>query len=203
MAVALGAVGAYVPIFLVSSKRAKRKHQFNQLLPEALDFLSRVLRSGQSMSTGLQMMSQELPDPLAAEFRRCYDQHSLGQSLEDGLRDMAVRVNSTDFAFFVTAVVIQRQSGGDLGGVLNNISSMIRKRQRLAQSVKSKTSEGRFTGYIMVCFPAVMFGIIYMINPEYGNTLLHTDMGHKFLGVAFGLQMLGLFLIRKITTIRV
>jgi tight adherence protein B len=203
MAVILGVAGAYLPIYIVSAKRAKRRKQFNSQLPEALDFLSRVLRSGQSMSTGLQMMSEELPQPLAGEFRRCYDQHSLGQSLEDALRDMTVRVSSTDFAFFVTAVVIQRQSGGDLGEVLSNIGSMVRKRLRLAQGVKSKTSEGRFTGYIMVCFPAVMFGIIYMINPDYGNTLLHTDLGHKFLGVAFGLQMFGLYMIKRITTIRV
>jgi tight adherence protein B len=199
----LGGAGVYAPYFVISSRRAKRRRLFNAQLPEALDFLSRVLRSGQSMSTGLQMMSDELPQPLAGEFRKCYDQHSLGQSLEDGLRDMAARVDSTDFAFFVTAVVIQRQSGGDLGEVLSNISTMVRKRLRLAQGVKSKTAEGRFTGYIMVAFPAVMFGIIYMINPEYGNVLMHTSLGHKFLLAAFGLQMFGLFLIKRITTVRV
>jgi tight adherence protein B len=195
--------GLIVPIWWVYSKRAKRRNQFNTQLPEALDFLSRVLRSGQSMSTGLQMMSEELPQPLAGEFRRCYDQHSLGQSLEDGLRDMVSRVNSTDFSFFVTAVIIQRQSGGDLGEVLGNISGLIRKRLRLAQGVKAKTAEGRLTGYIMVCFPFLMFLILNFINPDYTHTLLNTELGHKFLATAFCLQMGGLWMINKITSVKV
>lgn len=199
----LGAAGAYIPFFVVSSKRARRQKQITQQLPEALDFLSRVLRAGQSFSTGLQMMSEELPQPLAGEFRRCYDQHSLGQAIEDGLREMAIRLESPDFAFFATAVVIQRQSGGDMAEVLNNISHMIRQRLRLQQSVKAKTAEGRFTGYIMVAFPVVMFVLAWMLNPQYGNVLLHTGQGHVLLGVAAGLQMFGLFLIRKITTVRV
>src|SRR5437763_13379614 len=94
-------------------------------LPEALDFLARILRAGHSLTTGLQMMGTELPDPLAQEFRRCYDQHSLGQPLEDCLREMAARIESTEFQFFVTAVLIQRNTGGDLSQVLNNISSTI------------------------------------------------------------------------------
>jgi len=198
-----GAVAAYLPFLVVSVRRSRRARQITQQLPEALDFLSRAMRAGQSFSTGLQMMSDELPQPLAAEFRRCYDQHSLGQPLEEALRDMALRLESSDVAFFATAVVIQRQSGGDLAEVLRNISTMIRQRLRLQQSVKAKTAEGRFTGYIMVAFPAVMFLIAWMLNPDYGNVLLHTSLGHKLLGVAFALEMLGLFLIKKITTVAV
>ena len=196
------AFGAMVPVFLVSRRRNKRRNQFNMQLPEALDFLSRVLRSGQSLNTGLQMMADELPQPIAGEFRRCYDQHSLGQSIEDGLRDMARRVNSGDFAFFATAVIIQRQSGGDLAEVLYNISGMIRKRLRLAQTVRAKTSEGRLTGYVMVAFPAIMFAITYFIDPKRGGIMLFTPTGHLLTGVAIGLQAFGLFLIRKITTVK-
>jgi tight adherence protein B len=194
-------LGAVLPGFFVSKRRKKRRNQFNQQLPDALDFLSRVLRSGQSLNTGLQMMADELPQPLAAEFRRCYDQHSLGQSLEDGLRDMARRLDSGDFAFFATAVIIQRQSGGDLAEVLHNISGMIRKRLRLAQTVRAKTSEGRLTGYVMVAFPAIMFAITYFIDPKRGGIMLFTPAGHVLTGVAIGLQAIGLFLIRKITTV--
>jgi tight adherence protein B len=172
-------------------------------LPEALDFLSRILRAGHSLSTGVQMMGEELPQPLASEFRRAYDQHSLGQPLEDAFKDMAGRIDSTDFAFFVTAVLIQRQTGGDLSEVLTNISDMIRGRIRLQSHVKAKTAEGRFTGYILVAFPAVMFVIVNMLNPEYGNILIHTPLGLKLLGTAFGLQMLGLWAIRKVTSIKV
>lgn len=196
-------IGGYVPFLFLNIKRNKRQKAMVMQLPEALDFLSRILRAGHSLSTGVQMMGEELPQPLASEFRRAYDQHSLGQPLEEAFKDMAARVNSTDFAFFVTAVLIQRQTGGDLSEVLTNISDMIRGRIRLQSHVKAKTAEGRFTGYILVAFPAVMFVIVNMLNPDYGNILIHTPLGLKLLGTAFALQMLGLFAIRKVTTIKV
>ncbi len=172
-------------------------------LPEALDFLSRILRAGHSLSTGLQMMAEELPQPLSNEFRRCYDQHSLGQSLEEALKDAAIRVDNPDFGFFVTAVLIQRQTGGDLSEVLNNISGMIRARIRLQQHVKAKTAEGRFTGYILVCFPIVMFFIVYFLNPHYAQMLLHTTTGIWLLVVAGSMLVIGTVAIQKITTLKV
>jgi tight adherence protein B len=199
-----GAVlGGYIPFFVLSVKKNRRQSMITIQLPEALDFLSRVMRAGHSFSTGLQMMADELPDPLSSEFRRCYDQHSLGQSLEDSLKDMATRVDSTDFAFFVTAVLIQRQAGGDLSEVLGNISGMIRARIRLMMSVKAKTAEGRLTGWIMTAFPGLMFCLAYYLNPDYGGVLLHTTMGMYLLFTAFGLAMVGLFMIKKITTVKV
>lgn len=198
-----GAVGAYLPIFVLNSRRAKRQKRIANQIPEALDFLSRILRAGHSLTTGLQMMGEELSQPIGMEFRRCYDQHSLGQPLEECLKDMSTRIESTDFAFFITAVLIQRQTGGDLSEVLNNISGMIRQRIRLQQHVKAKTAEGRFTGYILVAFPAVMFLLAWSMNPGYAGILLHTTTGMELLGTAFGLQMLGLWAIRKITTVKV
>jgi tight adherence protein B len=197
------AVGTYLPFFTVSSKRSKRQKLLANQIPDCLDFLSRVLRAGHSLTTGLQMMGEELPQPIGVEFRRCYDQHSLGQPLEECLKTMAARIESTDFAFFITAVLIQRQSGGDLSEVLRNISGMIRQRIRLQQHVKAKTAEGRFTGYILVAFPAVMFCVAYVMNPDYAGVLIHTSAGVKMLLTAFGLSMLGLFAIRQITTVKV
>ncbi len=197
------AAGGYLPFFVLLSRRNKRQRNIADQIPEALDFLSRILRAGHSLTTGLQMMGEELPQPIGAEFRRCYDQHSLGQPLEDCLKTVATRIESTDFAFFVTAVLIQRQTGGDLSEVLNNISGMIRQRIRLQQHVKAKTAEGRFTGYILVAFPAVMFFLAWMLNPSYAGVLLHTTKGMELLGTAFGLQMLGLVCIRKLTTVKV
>jgi tight adherence protein B len=196
-------LGAYFPFLLLGQKRTRRQRAIALQLPEALEFLARVLQAGHSFSTGIQMMSEELPDPLKSEFRRCYEQHSLGQPLEETLKDMATRIESTDFAFFITATLIQRQTGGDLSEVLKNISGMVRQRIRLAQHVKAKTAEGRFTGYILVAFPAVMFVIVYLLNPAYGQKLTNTSLGQKLLGVAFGLQMLGLWAIRKLTTVKV
>jgi tight adherence protein B len=197
------AFGTYIPFFLLTSKRAKRQRLMANQLPEALDFLSRVLRAGHSLSTGLQMMGEELPEPIAGEFTRCYHQHSLGQALENCLKEMSNRVDSTDFAFFVTAVLIQRQTGGDLSEVLNNISGMIRQRIRLQANVKAKTAEGRFTGYVLVAFPLVMFLLSNAINPQYAGVMIRTPIGLTLLGVAGGMMMFGLLAIRKITTVRV
>jgi tight adherence protein B len=196
-------LGAYFPFLMLTQKRGRRQRALALQLPEALDFLSRVLQAGHSFSTGIQMMSEELPDPLKSEFRRCYEQHSLGQPLEEALKEMATRIESTDFAFFITAVLIQRQTGGDLSEVLKNISSMIRQRIRLQMHVKAKTAEGRFTGYILVAFPAVMFVLVSFMNPTYAHNLTGTSTGQKMLGLAFGLQMLGLWAIRKLTTVKV
>ncbi|WP_428936835.1 type II secretion system F family protein [Fontivita pretiosa] len=196
-----GGIGIYAPCVVLSSKRARRQRLLADQLPEALDFLGRILKAGHSLSTGIQMMGEELPQPLAGEFRRAYDQHSLGQPMEQVLREMAKRIESTDFAFFVTATLIQRQTGGDLSEVLGNISDMIRQRIRLQQHVKAKTAEGRLTGYILTAFPAVMFVIAYVLNPEYAGVLIHTGTGLMLLGVAFGLQLLGLYFIKKITTV--
>lgn len=201
VALVAGAIGIYLPCIWLSGKKNKRQRMLADQLPEALDFLSRILRAGHSLSTGLQMMAEELPQPLAAEFRRAYDQHSLGSPMEDCLKDIARRIESTDFAFFVTAVLIQRQTGGDLSEVLGNISGMIRQRIRLQQNVKAKTAEGRFTGYLLSAFPAVMFCIAYTLNPDYAGVLIHTSTGLMLLGVAFGLQLIGLFAIKKITTV--
>lgn len=203
MAAVIGGVLAYVPFFILNSKRANKQRMIAEQLPEALDFLSRVLRAGHSLTTGLQMMGEELPKPLALEFRRCYDQHTLGAPLEVCLKDAIARVESTDFAFFVTAVLIQRSTGGDLSEVLGNISGMIRGRIRLQSHVKAKTAEGRFTGYILVAFPAVMFLLSYYMNPAHGGKLLQTPAGLKMLATAFAMQMAGLWAIRRITTVKV
>ena len=199
----VGLAGAYFPFMRLSGQINKRQRNLNMQLPDALDFLSRILRSGHSLTTGLQMMGTELPEPLAGEFRRCYDQHSLGSPLDDCLKETAIRIDSTDFRFFVTAVLIQRQTGGDLSQVLGNISNMVRGRIRLASYVKSKTAEGRFTGYILVGFPLLMFFIAYAMNPAYAGKLLNEPTGQKLLATAIGLQILGLVSIRKITDVRV
>jgi tight adherence protein B len=195
--------GGVAPLLLLTRQCARRQRMMTEQLPEALDFLSRILRAGHSLSTGLQMISEELPQPLAGEFRRAYDQHSLGQNLEESLKDIARRVKSTDFAFFVTAVMIQRQTGGDLAEVLGNISGMIRQRMRLQQHVKAKTAEGRFTGYILTAFPGAVFLLCYWLNPEYCGMLLNDSTGLTLLGLAAGLSMIGLLAIKKITTVKV
>lgn len=201
--VVAGVLGCFAPFLVVTNRRNRRQRMLVEQLPGALDFLGRALKAGHSFATGLQMMGEELPQPLAGEFRRAYDQHSVGLPIEDCLRDMVKRIDSTDFAFFITATLIQRQTGGDLSEVLNNISGMIRQRIRLQQHVKAKTAEGRFTGYILAVFPVLMFVISYVLNPQYGGVLLNTSTGIGLLVTAFVMTLLGLWLIRKLTTVRV
>lgn len=191
-----------VPFLVVNSRSAKMQRIVDDQLPDALDFLARILRAGHSLSTAFQMSSEELPDPLASEFRRCYDQHSLGQPMEDVLRNMAVRVDVPDIAFFVTAVLIQRQTGGDLAEVLRNIASMVRARIRLQQHVKAITAEGRLVGSILLALPFVFFFILYVLNPHYAGVLITTTEGRWVLFAAAIMQVLGLVTIRRIVSVK-
>jgi tight adherence protein B len=195
--------GVYAPIVFLNSKRARRQKALNNQLPEALDFLARILRAGHSLSTGLQMMGDELKPPIKEVFRRCYDQHSLGVPLEQAMREMSSRVDSPDFAFFITAVLIQRQTGGDLTEVLDRISAMVRGRIRLQNHVKAITAEGRMTGNILVAFPALLFVISYVLNPGYAGILIREEMGKMLLGASVLFQIFGLFVIRRIVSVRI
>lgn len=198
-----GTVGALIPWIRFRFAYGKRRKILADQLIEALDFLSRVLRAGHSLASGLNMIGEELPEPIAAEFRRCYEQHNLGLSLEQALTDMAKRVDLDDFAFFVTSVSIQRQTGGDLAEILDNINGMIRARIRLAQHVQALTAEGRATGYVLTALPLFIFILMYLLNPDYGGELVVRTEGRLMLLGAITLQVFGLLVIRKIVNIRV
>lgn len=195
-------LGGVSPLLYLSKRKIKRQKMLDDQLPDAMDFLGRALKAGHSLASGLQMMGSELPEPINGEFQHAYDQHSLGIPMDRAMKDMTRRIDSTDFAFFITAVLIQRQTGGDLSEVLKNISGMIRQRVRLNQQVKAKTAEGRFTGYVLTAFPAVIFVILYVINREYAQRLTNTSTGRGLLCLAFAMQMMGLWLIRKLTTVK-
>src|SRR5439155_15938816 len=195
-------VAGMLPFLIVSSRCAKHQRLVEDQLPEALDFLARVLRAGHSLATGLQMAADEIPQPLAEEFRRCYDQHSLGATLDQAMKEMAERVGTPDFSFFVTAVLIQRTTGGDLAEVLTNIGNMVRARIRLQQHVKAITAEGRLVGYILLVLPVIFYIILYMLNPRYARVLLDEKEGFYVLCTALILQVLGLVSIKKIVSVK-
>lgn len=196
-------IGLLLPYLRFRMAYGRRRKILADQLIEALDFLSRVMRAGHSLASGLQMMGDELPDPIATEFRRCYEQHNLGLSLEQALQDTAKRVDLEDFAFFVTSVSIQRQTGGDLAEILDNINGMIRARIRLAQHVKALTAEGRATGYVLTGLPVLIFVLMFVLNPDYGGELVYRSEGRLMLFGAAVLQIFGLLVIRKIVNIRV
>jgi len=197
-----GAIAAAVPFVLMQAKRSKRAKAIDDQLPDALDFVTRILRAGHSLATGFQMAGEELPEPLGPEFARCYAQHSLGQPLEDSLKDMAVNVDVSDFSFVVTAVLIQRQTGGDLAEVLKNISGMVRARIRLQQHVKAITAEGRLVGGILLALPFVFFFLLYLVNRSYAEVLIKYPEGRYLLAAGIFLQILGLVTIRRIVTVK-
>ena len=200
--VALG-LGLYLPFLVVERKKGKRQKMLGDQLPDGLDFLGRSLRAGHSLPIGLQMMGTELPAPLCEEFGRCYDEISLGTGPDVALKSMTERIDSTDFAFFVTAVLVQRQTGGDLSQVLDNITDMLRQRIQLQQQVRSKTAEGRFTGLILAAFPMIMFLILYVMSKPYAELLVTKTLGNVFLGGSLVLSGIGLVVIRKITNVKI
>jgi tight adherence protein B len=204
--VAIGVVCALLmgmlPFMQLSMRHSKRKRMIEDQLPEALDFLARILRAGHSLATAMQMAGDELPEPLAGEFALCYAKHSLGQPLEDVMKEMAQRVDVTDVAFFVTAVLIQRQTGGDLAEVLKNIGGMVRARIRLHQHVKAITAEGRLVGGILLVLPFIFLIILYVLNPSYAGVLFNTPEGRYLLLGGITLQALGLYTIRRIVRVQ-
>lgn len=191
-----------IPFMVVRIKRARRQKQLLEQLVDALDFLGRVLRAGHSLATAFSMMADELPEPIASDFRRCYDQHSLGKSLEEAMVETAARVDSPEFAFFVTSVIIQRQTGGDLAEILDNISATVRRRVRLGQHLKALTAEGRATGYLLTALPPICFGLVYLLNPEYAGKLIFTQIGQMCLLVTAVLLVIGLVWIKKVVTLQ-
>ena len=199
----IGIAALFVPFAAYRLGYAKRQRVLVEQLVESLDFIARGLRAGHSLASTLQTVSEEIADPLASELSRTYEQHNLGMSLEDALIDAARRIDLEDFNFFVTSVSIQRQTGGDLAEILDNINSMIRGRVRLAQHVQALTAEGRATGYLLTALPPGVFALMYLINYEYASMLLTETKGRWMLAAAIVMQVFGLLVIRKIVNFKV
>jgi len=203
--VAVGAATAVfvLPIMYLFRRRSKRMNKLTTQLPDVFELLSQALRAGNSLASAMQLVAKELPDPAGTEFGRVFHEQNLGLKIEDALRNMADRVNVLDVRFFVTAVLIQRQVGGDLAEVLDKISAVIRERIQLFGAVKALTAEGRLSGYVLLGLPVLVFFVLMYINPKY-MSLLYTDpTGKMMLTVAIVMQLMGWALIKKIVNIKV
>ncbi|HPZ82142.1 MAG: type II secretion system F family protein [Thermogutta sp.] len=192
-----------IPFLWILWRRRCRLKAFAAQLPEALDMLARALRSGQSLASGFNLVAKEIPAPVGKEFGRVFEEQNLGIPLEESLRDMAERIPNLDLKFFATAVILQRQTGGDLAEILDRISSLIRERFTIWGQVQALTGEGRLSGIILMALPVVLFLAIYRLNPDYVMTLFTDPLGQKMLAVAIVMQILGAIVIRKIVTIKV
>lgn len=189
-------------IFLNYLKNNRMK-SFEDELPQAMEILSRSLRAGHPLMSGIEMVAKEMPDPIRSEFSAVFNEQKIGIPLKNSLLDMANRIPLTDLRFFVIAVLIHRQVGGDLGEILTNISVIIRDRIKILRQVKSITAAGRMSGWVMCLVPAFIFLVMSIINPEHTNLLLHHELGQKMLYGALVLQFLGMITIRKIVNIKV
>lgn len=198
---AMGVVG--LPILYISFRRKRRMAKLSYQLPDVFEMMSQALRAGHSLGGAIQLVHEQMPPPIATEFGQVYHEQNLGVKIEDALESMASRVDSLDVRFFVTAVVIQRQTGGDLAEILDNISGVIRERIELAGLVRGLTAEGRLSGWVLFALPILVFiGSLYL-NPSYGNVLLEDPTGKLMLMIAGGMQLMGLAMIRWIVNIKV
>lgn len=193
----------FLPFLWVIMKRKKRIDKFNAQLPEALEMLSRSLRAGHSLGAGFGLISDEMQDPLAREFGRCYDEQNLGVSLEQSLEAMSLRIPNLDLRFFATAVILQRQTGGDLAEILEKIGRLVRARYRLAGQIQALTGEGRLSGIVLLALPPGLFAVMLVLNNEYVMKLFTDPMGQWMLGAAIVMQLLGALVIKKIIDIKV
>lgn len=191
------------PIMWLLLKRKKRLNQFSQQLPEALELLSRSLRAGHSLASGMGLVGQEMTAPLSTEFSRTFDEQNLGISLDEALEQMVKRVPNLDLRFFATAVILQRQTGGDLAEILDKIGRLIRERFKLAGQIQALTGEGRLSGVVLLALPPTLFLVMLYINFDYAMVLFRDETGKKLMAGALVMQLLGALVIRKIITIKV
>jgi tight adherence protein B len=192
-----------IPLLVVAYKRRQRFSKFEELFPDALDLLARAVRAGHAFTTGFELIATEMPEPLAGEFRTTYDQQNLGLPLREALQNLIERVPGGDVRLFVTALQIQRESGGNLAEILDNLSEVIRARFTLYRHIKTVTAEGRMSLYFLMVLPIATGILMYLTNPDYMTPLFQEPLGHQLLEVAAGLQILGYFVIRKITSMTV
>ncbi len=204
MYTALISLGVFLlPILYVMRKRSRRINRLIDQLPDVFEMIGQALRAGHSLGSGIGLVSEQLPDPAGTEFGRVFHEQNLGVKIEDALINMADRVDQLDLRFFVTAVLIQRQTGGDLAEVLDKISHVIRDRIQLFGLVQGLTAEGRLSGWVLLALPVLVFFMELWINPDYANVLLYDPTGKMMLFGTVCMMLMGMALIKKIVNIKV
>jgi tight adherence protein B len=176
---------------------------FEEMLPDAIDLVGRALRAGHPLSAGFKMAADDGPDPVAGEFRRIFEEQRFGLPLQDSLLGMADRVNIVDVRILVTAILIQREVGGNLAEILDNLSTVVRARFTIRRQIRVYTAQGRMTGYLLSALPIILFLVLYTINAQYMSILFTDPIGKILVGVAVSMQFIGFLWIRKIIKIEI
>lgn len=192
-----------LPILWLFHRKAKRVAKFLEMMPEGVELISRALRAGHSLASGLRLVAEEMKGPIAEEFGRVFEEQNLGIPIEISLRGLADRIPSMDVRFFVIAVLIQRATGGDLAEVLDKIGRLIRQRFELRGHVKALTAEGRLSGVVLLALPPGLLAFLSFSNFNYIKPLFTDPVGNKMLLITAGLQFVGAMMIKKIVAIKV
>jgi len=202
---ALGAalLGLTLPVIWLKIKRRRRLRRFEEQFPEALDLLSRAIRAGHAFQTAMGMVADELPQPVGLEFKKSFEQQNFGLPLKEALNNLTERVPIMDVKFFVTAVQIQRETGGNLAEILDNLAHVVRERFKILRQVRVHTAHGRFTGYVLLGLPAFLAVALMFIAPEHMKTLFTVKMGQMMVIGAIIMQTIGFIWIRQVIKIEV
>jgi tight adherence protein B len=200
---AIGLLCGMLPVGWLTFRRRRRFKIFGHQLIDALELMARALRSGHSLSAGFQLVAEEMVAPIATEFRRVFDEQNLGIPMDEALNNMTKRIPNLDLKFFATALILQRQTGGDLAEILDKISRLIRERFAIWGQVQALTGEGRLSGIVLLALPPCLFIAVYKMNPEYMAPMFTDTMGKQMLAGATIMQFLGALVIKKIVNIKV
>ncbi|MDT3708256.1 MAG: type II secretion system F family protein [Thiobacillus sp.] len=194
---------ATLPFLYVLKARNKRIHTIESQLPDALELMSRALRAGHSFPSSLEMVATEAPNPIAGEFKVTFDEVNYGIPMQDALMNMTTRIASSDLRYFVVAVLIQRETGGNLAELLDNLAKLMRERFKLLGQIRVLSAEGRLSAWILSLLPFVLAGVINIIHPKFLAVLWEDPVGLKFIYAALIMMLLGIMWMRKIIKIRV
>ncbi len=203
LAGAAAVAGAMVPYGLLRRKRGRRLKAFNSALPDAIDLMARSMRAGHSMNSSIELIADQSPEPLASEFVQVYKQQRLGMHFRDALLLMGRRIPSRDLQFLITALLVQKETGGDLTEILDRATYVIRERVRIEGEVRTRTAQGRLTGWILSLLPVVLVVLINFFSPGYSAILFHDPTGQKLLYTGGTLIVIGGLVIRKIVDVKV
>jgi tight adherence protein B len=196
-------LGAILPYSFASYKRGKRFQQFEELFPEAIDTLARAVRAGHAFTSAIELISNEVDEPVSSEFRKLFEEQKFGMPVRDALLNLAERMPLVDVKFFVTAVMLQRETGGNLAEILDNLSYMIRERFKIMRQVRVFTAQGRLTMMLLMALPPVIVCVMLILNPTFIRPLFADPLGHIAILIGITLQTVGYFVIRRIIHIQV
>jgi tight adherence protein B len=203
----VGALGAVVfgaaPVMYVRYRRSRRMAKIERQLPDTLDLITRALRAGHAFPSALKMSGEEMAEPIAGEFRTVHDEINFGVSLQQALTHLSERIPITDLRYFVVAVLVQRESGGNLTEILGNLSQLIRERLKLLAKVRVLSSDAKLSAWILGLMPFFLGGVMTLVNPEFMRPLWTDPIGISIIKYMLAVMLVGIFIMRKIVRIRV